>query len=605
MAKAKKPKSGISRIFQLAAGHKGLLTASAVLAALASISSFIPYVAVYLIVRDVIAVYPDFSQLNVYAVTGYGLLAIAGVIADALLFLASSLCAHIAAFGLQYSLKTAFTTHLARMPLGFHLTTGSGRFRKVLEQDIDKIESFLAHSFPDMVASFTAPVVILIMLFTFDWRFGLAALGAILIAYAIQMLMFGAAGPGIMKEIQSTSANMTGASVEYVRGMPVLKAFGQTAHSFKQLCSSIGSYTKIMLTYTMKWENYTAAFMAIINNIYLLILPVGILIGQNTDDYPKFLLSFIFYLLFTPAIASVLNKFMFVSSSSMRIAGGVANFDAMMAMPELPNTGDDSIPRDASVTFHGVSFSYEGTANLALSNVSFTAPEGKITAVVGPSGGGKSTIAHLIPRFWDVADGSILIGGTDIRKMSEQMLMKQVSFVFQDVYLFGQSIRENIRMGRPGATDEEVRQAASAAMCDQFISRLPRGYDTIYGEGGIHLSGGEAQRISIARAIIKNAPVLVLDEATAFADPENEQLIQAALKKLMAGKTVIMIAHRLGTIQGADNILVMSGGRLSEAGTHEELLQKRGAYSQMWERYRQSLSWGIGKEKEAKICENA
>lgn len=600
MAEEKKAKSGMPRLFELAADHKGLLTASGILAALAAAASFIPYLAVYLIVRDVIAVYPDFTKLDTGTVIGYGFLAIAGIVADALCFLVSSVCAHLAAFGTQYRLKTIFTRHLAKVPLGFHLNIGSGRFRKVIDQDIDKMESFIAHTYPDMVASFAAPVVLLVMLFVFDWRFGLAALAAVAAAFGIQMMTMGAAGPEIMQEIQKTGADMTEASVEYVRGMPVLKAFGQTASSFKQLYGAITAYTKIMLTYTFKWENYTSAFMALINNIYLFILPVGILIGYKTTDYASYLLSFLFYLLFTPAIASILHKFMYVSSSSMRIAGGVANFDAMMALPELPETGKGKHPADSSVAFRNVSFSYEGTDKKALCEVSFTAPAGRITAIVGPSGGGKSTIAHLLPRFWDVAEGRICVGGVDIRELSESELMEQVGFVFQDVYLFGQSIRENIRMGRPGATDGEVMQAAKAAMCDTFISRLPKGYDTVLGEEGVHLSGGEAQRISIARAIIRSAPILVLDEATAFADPENEQLIQEALGRLMEGKTVIMIAHRLGTVKDADLILVMAEGRLAEAGSHEVLLEKGGIYANMWERYKQSLRWGIGSGKEGK-----
>ena len=601
MSGEKKAKTGMSRIFELAADHKGLLAASGILAALAAVASFVPYLAVYLMIRDVLAVYPDFTGLDTGAMAGYGLLAVAGIAADALCFFASSICAHIAAFGTQYQLKTEFTRHLAKIPLGFHLNIGSGRFRKVIDQDIDKMESFIAHTYPDMVASFVAPVALLVMLFVFDWRFGLAALAAVAVAFGIQMMTMGAAGPEVMAEMQKSGADMTEASVEYVRGMPVLKAFGQTARSFKQLRRAITAYTKIMLTYTLKWENYTSAFMAIINNIYLFLLPVGILIGQGTTDYASFLLSFIFYLLFTPAVASVLHKFMYVSSSSMRISGGVANFDAMMALPELPEAQGAAAPTAADVTFEAVSFSYDGTEKRALQDVSFTAPAGRLTAIVGPSGGGKSTIAHLIPRFWDVQAGSIRIGGVDIRSMSEQALMAQVSFVFQDVYLFSQSIRENIRMGRPGATDGEVTQAAKAAMCDAFITRLPNGYDTVFGADGVHLSGGEAQRISIARAIVKNAPVLVLDEATAFADPENEQLIQAALGRLMKDKTVIMIAHRLGTVKGADNILVMRGGRLVETGAHDALLQKGGVYAAMWARYTESLCWGIESGKGAAI----
>lgn len=597
MAKEKKPKSGIVRLFELASPHRGLLAVSGFFAALASVASFVPYIAVYLAVKEVISVYPSFSALDVSRITGYGLLAVAGIAADVICFLLSSICAHLAAFGTQYELKTLYTKHLAKIPLGYHLTLGTGRLRKVIEQDIEKMEQFLAHTYPDMVASFTAPVVLLVLLFVFDWRFGLAALAAVILAFVIQMMTIGAAGPEVMAQMQKSEADMTEASVEYVRGMPVLKAFGQTARSFRQLCDAIRAYAKITLTYTLKWENYLSAFTAIINNIYLFILPVGILIGSRTSDYPGFLLSFLFYLLFAPAISSVLHKFMYVSSSSMRIAGGVNNYDSMMALAELPEEKHSGIPSDAAVTFRDVSFSYEGTKTMALSNVSFTTQEGKVTAIVGPSGGGKSTIAHLIPRFWNVSQGSISIGGMDIREMTEEELMNQVSFVFQDVYLFHQSIKENIRMGRPDASDEEIRQAASAAMCDEFVLRLPRGYDTVLGQDGVHLSGGEAQRISIARAIVRNAPVLVLDEATAFADPENEQMIQAALERLMKGKTVIMIAHRLGTVKGADAIMVMQNGKIAETGTHQCLVGKNGLYSEMWERYTESLSWGVGRKE--------
>ena len=458
------------------------------------------------------------------------------------------------------------------------------------------MENFLAHTYPDMVAAFVAPLVLLAVLFIFDWRFGLAAFIAVIIAFGIQMIAMGAADPTLMSKLQKNTADMTEATVEYVRGMPVLKAFGQTAHSFRQLRDAIAAYTKFMLTYTLKWKISTASFMALINNIYLFLIPVGILIGRRTEDYKGFLLNFIFYLLLAPAIASVLHKFLYVSSSSMRVSGGVESFDAIMALPELPETKQGKCAEDGTVSFQKVSFSYRGDETLALCDVSFTAPAGKVTAIVGTSGGGKSTIAHLIPRFWDVSEGSIRIGDTDIREMTEQDLMRRVSFVFQDVYLFHQSVRDNIKIGFPEATDEEVKAAAKAACCDEFIANLPDGYDTVLGEGGIHLSGGEAQRISIARAIIRNTPILVLDEATAFADPENEKLIQTALHRLMKGKTVIMIAHRLGTIKDADNILVMNEGKLAESGNHSALLQTGGVYAELWKRYTQSLEWGIGKE---------
>lgn len=594
-----KPKTGLARIFELAAARKGLLVLSGTLSAFAAVSSFVPYFAVYFMIRDILAVYPDFSLMNSQVFMGYGLLALGGIAADVIFYFAASVCAHIAAFGTQYKMKSDFTKHLAKIPLGYHLTFGSGRFRKVIDEDIEKIESFLAHSYPDIVASFTAPLVMLVVLFGFDWRFGLAALAAVIIAFVTQMMTFGAAGPELMGKMQKAMADMTGASVEYVRGMPVLKAFGQTAGSFKQLSGSIKAYTQFMLTYTLKWEDYTAAFQTIINNIYLFILPVGILIGRGAQDYASFALTFIFYLLFVPSMASVLHKLMYVSSSSMRISGGIANFDSMMNLPELPPPDAPQSCKGSEVSFREVSFSYNDTDGEALSSVSFTAKPGEVTAIVGPSGSGKSTIAHLIPRFWDVRGGSISIGGADIRQLREEDLMRQVSFVFQDVFLFGQSIRENIRMGCPGASDEKVLNAARAAQCDDFIGRLPKKYDTVIGEDGVHLSGGERQRVAIARAIAQDAPVLVLDEATAFADPENEHLIQQALAELMKGKTVIMIAHRLNTVRGAQKIVVMESGMAAEEGTHKQLLQKNGVYARMWKSYSADTGWqaNAGKEK--------
>ncbi|MFV0399142.1 MAG: ABC transporter ATP-binding protein [Oscillospiraceae bacterium] len=596
--KADKPKTGLARIFELAENRKGLLVVSGILSALAAVASFVPYLAIYFIIRDVLAVYPNIALLDTQVLLSHGLLALAGIAADVLCYLASSICAHIAAFGTQYQLKRNFTRHLARIPLGFHLTIGSGRFRKVIDSDIEKIESFLAHQFPDIVASFTAPVVMLAVMFGVDWRFGLACLAAVIIAFVLQMMTFGAAGPELMTEMQKAMADMNSASIEYVRGMPVLKAFGQTARSFKQLYAAIKAYTKFMLTYTMKWENYTAAFQTVVNNIYLLVLPVGILLGQGVGDYPSFALTFVFFLLFAPSIASVLNKLMYVSSASMRIAGGVANLDQMMALPELEEPSPSRQPRDGEVRFDNVTFSYNDPGGeVVLRGVSFTAAAGSVTAIVGPSGSGKSTIAHLIPRFWDVGGGSISIGGADIRQMHSDDLMRMVSFVFQDITLFGQSIADNIRMGSQTATLEEVQAAAKAARCHDFIQTLPRGYDTVVGEEGVHLSGGEAQRIAIARAIVKDAPILVLDEATAFADPENEQLIQQALAALMRNKTVIMIAHRLGTVTSADNIVVMDKGTISQQGTHRQLLEQGGLYSCMWQNYTQSLAWRLGREE--------
>lgn len=387
---------------------------------------------------------------------------------------------------------------------------------------------------------------------------------------------------------------MNNASVEYVRGMPVVKAFNQTASSFARLEHAIKEYTEWVLKFSLGWQNYMPAFTTIINNIYLVIVPVGILLGANAQDYKSFTMTFIFYLLFVPAIAGILNKIMYISESFMQIDGNVARMDEIFNIPVLPQTTSPKKTQKDDVVFDNVSFTYTGKKEeMAIENVSFKANQGQITAIVGLSGGGKSTIANLISRFWDVTEGSVKIGGVDIRDISEKDLMNHVSFVFQDIFLFKQSILDNIRMGNPNATEEQVIEAAKAAQCHEFISKLPNGYKTVFGTKGIHLSGGERQRIAIARAIIKDSPIIVLDEATAFSDPENEYLIQKAFEKLMQNKTVIIIAHRLSTIRNADKIIVMEKGHLVEEGKHNELVAAGGRYSQMWNHYTEAVDWKI------------
>lgn len=376
--------------------------------------------------------------------------------------------------------------------------------------------------------------------------------------------------------------------------MPVVKAFNQTASSFARLEHAIKEYTEWVLKFSLGWQNYMPAFTTIINNIYLVIVPVGILLGANAQDYKSFTMTFIFYLLFVPAIAGILNKIMYISESFMQIDGNVARMDEIFNIPVLPQTTSPKKTQKDDVVFDNVSFTYTGKKEeMAIENVSFKANQGQITAIVGLSGGGKSTIANLISRFWDVTEGSVKIGGVDIRDISEKDLMNHVSFVFQDIFLFKQSILDNIRMGNPNATEEQVIEAAKAAQCHEFISKLPNGYKTVFGTKGIHLSGGERQRIAIARAIIKDSPIIVLDEATAFSDPENECLIQKAFEKLMQNKTVIIIAHRLSTIRNADKIIVMEKGHLVEEGKHNELVAAGGRYSQMWNHYTEAVDWKI------------
>ena len=594
-SKETKPKTGLARCMELASDRKVLVFLAAVLSSLAAIASFIPYIAVYFMIRSIISAFPDLGQLDMGKVMSYGWMALAGIIANILLYFLAIFSSHMAAFGTLYDLKVLFADHITKIPLGYHLTIGSGRLRKIMDENIESIEGFIAHQFPDFVASVTAPIVMVIILLAIDWRFGIASLVGIVLAFVVQFSGFGS---GAMKEnmgkYQIALEDMNNASVEYVRGMPVVKAFNQTASSFARLEHAIKEYTEWVLKFSLGWQNYMPAFTTIINNIYLVIVPVGILLGANAQDYKSFTMTFIFYLLFVPAIAGILNKIMYISESFMQIDGNVARMDEIFNIPVLPQTTSPKKTQKDDVVFDNVSFTYTGKKEeMAIENVSFKANQGQITAIVGLSGGGKSTIANLISRFWDVTEGSVKIGGVDIRDISEKDLMNHVSFVFQDIFLFKQSILDNIRMGNPNATEEQVIEAAKAAQCHEFISKLPNGYKTVFGTKGIHLSGGERQRIAIARAIIKDSPIIVLDEATAFSDPENEYLIQKAFEKLMQNKTVIIIAHRLSTIRNADKIIVMEKGHLVEEGKHNELVAAGGRYSQMWNHYTEAVDWKI------------
>ena len=594
-SKKTKSKTGLARCMELASDRKGLIFLSALLSSLAAIASFIPYIAVYFMIREILNVFPDLVQLDMGRIMNYGWLALAGIVANILLYFLAIFSSHIAAFGTLYDLKVLFADHITKIPLGYHLTIGSGRLRKIMDENIESVEGFIAHQFPDFVASITAPIVMVIILFVVDWRFGLASLAGIILAFIAEFIGFGS---GAMKEnmgkYQKASEEMNNASVEYVRGMSVVKAFNQTASSFKKLQEAISCYTEWVLKFSLGWQNCMPAFTTIINNIYLILVPVGILIGSNTSNFKEFSMKFIFYLLFVPAIAGVLNKIMYISESFMQIDGNVARMDEILNIPEMPETANPKKPQGEDVVFDHVSFTYTGNnEEKALESVSFAAKQGQITAIVGPSGGGKSTIANLISRFWDVTDGKITIGGVDLRDMAQNDLMRQVSFVFQDIFLFKQSILDNIRMGNRNATEEQVIAAAKAAQCHEFISKLPEGYHTVVGTKGVHLSGGERQRIAIARAIIKDSPIIVLDEATAFSDPENEYLIQKAFEKLMQNKTVIIIAHRLSTIRNADKIIVMEKGQIVESGKHDDLVAAGGRYFQMWNHYTEAINWKL------------
>ena len=592
--KQSKKKTGMARCLELASKHKGLVFISGILATLAAVCSFLPYLSIYFIMRELIGVFPDMVNANMTVILRYGWLALAGIAGNVILYFCALMCSHLAAFGTLYELKLAFANHITEIPLGYHLTIGSGRMRKIMDENIESIEKFIAHQFPDFVASLVAPLVLVILLLAIDWRYGVVSLLGIILAFVVQFLGFNGNAKEKMHHYQVAQEDMNSASVEYIRGMPEIKAFNQTADSFRRLSKSITDYTSFVLEYAMGWQNCMPGFTTIIHSIYLLLITVGILIGMGTGDYRSYSLTFIFYLVLVPAISGVLNKIMYISESFTQIDGNVERMEEILSISALPDQDGGTAEQGHNIEFDHVSFSYgTDTSVKALNSVSFMARQGEVTAIVGPSGGGKSTIANLVSRFWDVTEGCIRIGGVDIRKIPQAELMRQVSFVFQDTFLFRQSILDNIRMGNPAASKAQVIEAAKAAQCHDFIEKLPDGYHTMIGAAGIRLSGGERQRIAIARAIIKDAPIIVLDEATAFSDPENEYLIQKAFEKLIKNKTVIMIAHRLSTIRNADQILVMEHGQLIEQGTHDTLMEQQGKYAQMWSSYMESISWKI------------
>ena len=589
-----KVKTGLARCLELASGHKGLVFLSGVLAALAAICSFVPYLSIYYIIREILFVYPDMSLLNVSTISTWGWLTLAGILGNIVFYFFALLCSHVAAFGTLYELKVAFADHIMHIPLGYHLTLGSGKLRKIMDENIESVEKFIAHQLPDFVASLVAPLVLVIILLGIDWRYGIVCLVGIVLAFIVQFAGFNGEAKEKMHRFQTAQENMNSASVEYVRGMPEIKAFNQTADSFKRLSKSITDYTSFVLEYALGWQNCMPAFTTIINNIYLFLIPVGVLIGMHTTDFREYSLTFIFYLIIVHAISGILNKIMYISESFTQIDGSVERMDEILRIPVLPEKSTAATIENYGIAFRDVSFSYEADSQVkALSHVSFFADQGKVTAIVGPSGGGKSTIASLISRFYDVTDGSIQIGGVDIRDIPLDTLMDKVSFVFQDTFLFKQSILDNIRMGNPNATEEQVRQAAKAAQIDDFIMSLPNGYLTQIGDEGVKLSGGQKQRVSIARAILKDAPIVVFDEATSYSDIENEHKIQLALQNLLQGKTTIMIAHRLHTIRNADHIMVFEDGKAVEQGTHDELVAREGRYSHMWDTYIREM---VGKE---------
>ncbi len=590
-----KKKSDIAVLLDYAGSYKGLTFLGLVLSGVAMLLGMLPYICIWLVARELIAVAPDWTKAA--DVGKYGVMAFAFSLAGILVYFAALMCTHLAAFRTASNIRKQGMAHLMKTPLGFFDSNASGLLRNRLDGAAAETETLLAHNLADIVGSATMFLAMIVLMFVFDWRMGAACLFAAVISVAAMFTMMGGKNAKLMQEYQAAQDEMSKAGTEYVRGIPVVKVFQQTVYSFKAFKEAIEDYSK-------KAELYTDGVCRVPQSVnltftegaFIFLVPVTVLIAPGaleSGNFAGFVTNFAFYAVFSAIVSTALARIMFAASGMMLASTALGRIAQVMAAPTLSVTDHPKKPSDYSIEFKDVSFTYEGADVPALDHVSFRAGQGQTVALVGPSGGGKTTAASLIPRFWDVTSGAVCVGGVDVREADPHVLMDQIAFVFQNNRLFKASIYENVRASRPAASRDEVRKALSAAQCDDILQKLPDGMDTVIGTEGTYLSGGEQQRVALARAILKDAPIVVLDEATAFADPENEALIQKAFRVLTKGRTVIMIAHRLSTVTGADKIIVLDNGRLAEEGTHEELKQKKGMYARMWADYNQAVKWRI------------
>ena len=573
--------------------RKVLLPASMLLSALSALAGMLPYILIWLIVRELLEHGEITSSGNVVT---YAWWAAGMAVASIVLYFAALMSSHLAAFRVESNLRKEAMRQIVRMPLGFLDINTSGRIRKIIDDNAGVTHSFLAHQLPDLAATFLVPLVAAILIFVFDWILGLACIVPVIIAMLVMGFMMNAEGRQFMKSYMTSLEEMNTEAVEYVRGIPVVKVFQQTIHSFKNFHRCIMNYNKMVFGYTGMWEKPMSLYTVIINGFVFFLAPLAILLIGYSGNYASVLLNFFLFVLITPVFSQSIMKSMYLNQALGQASEAIGRLENLVAYEHLTVVEHPQPVKEFSIQFEKVSFSYPGANQKAVDDVSFTIPQGNTVALVGASGGGKTTIARLVPRFWEATEGKVLIGGINVREIAPEELMKYISFVFQNTKLFKTSLLENIKYGNPDATMEEVERAVDMAQCREIINKLPLGLNTKIGTEGTYLSGGEQQRIVLARAILKNAPIIVLDEATAFADPENEHLIQQALKELTKGKTVLMIAHRLSSITDADNILVIDKGKIAEQGTHANLLGKQGIYYHMWNEYQQSVRWTIGKE---------
>ena len=587
-----KKQSNLSRLLMIAGSYRYLTYASWILSAISALIALVPYYFIWQVMREVLEVAPDFSRAQNLTYNGW--MAVMFAVIAVLVYIAGLMCSHLGAFRIATNLRLQSMNHIVKLPLGFAEHFGSGKLRKIVNESSAATETYLAHQLPDRANALATPCGLLVLLFVFDWRLGLLSLAPVLLGFLIMMAMTGKEMQQKMKEYQNALDDMSNEAVEYVRGIPVVKTFGQTIFSFKKFKDSIDRYKVWVIAYTKQLRTPMMFYTAAINGVFVFLIAGALLFTQDQVT-TEFLLNLVFYIIITPIISVTLTRIMFQSENAMIVDDALQRIDSVLNLEPLKETAHPMHPKDGSVELEQVHFSYNGEKDV-LNGISISIPAGQTVAFVGPSGGGKTTLANLISRFFDPQSGTVRVGGVDVRDIPKEELMNTVSFVFQNSRLIKASIFENVRLGKPEATREEVMAALKNAQCDDILEKLPDGMDTVIGTKGVYLSGGEQQRIAIARVMLKNTPIIILDEATAFADPDNETRVQAAFSKLSQGKTVIMIAHRLSTVAGADRIYVVKDGQIAESGSSRELMERGGLFARMWQNYQTSIQWKVQKE---------
>lgn len=587
-----KKQSDLSRLMGYAENYRYFTYASWVLSAVSALVALVPFVYIWKILRDVLNAAPDYAQA--VNIPYYGWMAVLFAVLAYLIYIAALMCSHLSAFRVATNLRLEVSEHLATLPLGFTETFGSGKLRKIIHESTGAAETFLAHQLPDKYNAMATPIGLLVLLLVFDWRLGLLSLVPVALGFVIMSAMTGRRMADKMRQYGNALESMSNEAVEYVRGISVVKTFGQSVFSFKKFKATIDEYEKWVIAYTKELRMPMMLYTAAINGVFAFLIVGGLLFTWNGVT-SEFLLNLLFYIIITPVISLTLTRIMYMSENELVVADALARVDSVLDAEPVPENDHPRHPKDASVSLKDVHFSYDSKTDV-IKGVSLKIQPGQTVAFVGPSGGGKSTLANLICRFFDVQSGSVRVGEADVRDIPKEELMDTISFVFQNSRLLKGSILDNVRLGRAQATEAEVLAALKAAQCMDIVEKFPEGIHTVIGTKGVYLSGGEQQRIAIARAMLKNAPILILDEATAFADPDNEAKVQAAFAQLAKGKTVLMIAHRLSTVANADCIYVVQDGQIAESGTKDELCAQNGLFARMWQDYQASVQWKVAKE---------